>query len=554
MTKRDYLTAGGLAVFTFLFYSLFTWHMPVTDPVESNYVLTATEMMQAHDYLTPRIYGAPWFDKPILVYWGLLASMSLFGNSDFALRLPSLCTAALTIGTTFLVWRKLTHRYLPGLIAAAVLGTSLQFWYISHAIVTDGYLYLFTLGIFYHAYQGLNTYTTHANLTTDTAKATSPLATKHIIIAYACAGLSILTKGPVGLVLPGLILLIYCLFTRRYKDCLRLFSPWGLFICALIAVPWYGYMYYLHGADYIMEFLGLHNVVRATVSEHPEMDVWYYYLLLLVVQILPWTGLIIYEMRQLLRLRRHLSPLIIYTLVWLMGTLLFYSLMSTKYITYTFIALIPLTYLIADGALRLSASLSSKRLTLPVMVLPFFLLLLGLSIAAPLFFPEARLAIWSMAIVDALLILQHYRHRLRLLGSVIIAMIVFYGTLSYALLPVIEDASAREASTAIPKDYTGDIYIYYTFATSFNFYSGREAYLLLPDDIPNTSRWQSFREGMPKKFPNDVAQEMRIKPSTPVIVLVPTSKEKYFTALPISQYVTPQRVVGKYLLYSNNSL
>ena len=58
----------------------------ITDPVESNYALTAMEMLQSGDYVSPRIFGNYWYDKPVLFYWELMAAFSLFGTTDFAAR------------------------------------------------------------------------------------------------------------------------------------------------------------------------------------------------------------------------------------------------------------------------------------------------------------------------------------------------------------------------------------------------------------------------------------------------------------------------------------
>lgn len=84
MERKDLLYLGAFALVLFLFGN---WLMPVTDPVESNYVETAKEMIAAGDYLSPRIFGNYWYDKPILFYWELIAAFQLFGMSDFAARL-----------------------------------------------------------------------------------------------------------------------------------------------------------------------------------------------------------------------------------------------------------------------------------------------------------------------------------------------------------------------------------------------------------------------------------------------------------------------------------
>ena len=67
----------------------------ITDPVESSYVLTAKEMIASGDYFSPRIYGHYWYDKPILLYWELIAAFQVLGINDFAARFfPALFASA----------------------------------------------------------------------------------------------------------------------------------------------------------------------------------------------------------------------------------------------------------------------------------------------------------------------------------------------------------------------------------------------------------------------------------------------------------------------------
>lgn len=63
--------------------------LPITDPVESNYALTAKEMLLSGDFISPRIYGNFWYDKPIFFYWELIAAFSVFGVNEFAARFSS---------------------------------------------------------------------------------------------------------------------------------------------------------------------------------------------------------------------------------------------------------------------------------------------------------------------------------------------------------------------------------------------------------------------------------------------------------------------------------
>ena len=71
-------------------------------------------------------------------------------------------------------------------------------------------------------------------------------------------------------------------------------------IYSSIASPWYIAMYSIHGQDFISGFLGLHNIDRALVSEHPKFNVWYYYLIIVPLALLPWTpAVIVYHLKTL---------------------------------------------------------------------------------------------------------------------------------------------------------------------------------------------------------------------------------------------------------------
>ena len=94
------------------------------------------------------------------------------------------------------------------------------------------------------------------------------------------AGLGVLTKGPIGFLLPGLIILLFLIWQRDLKALLRWHMLGGFVLMMVLCAAWYLPMYLMHGQDFIDTFFGVHNGLRATVPEHPRDDVWYYYLLI----------------------------------------------------------------------------------------------------------------------------------------------------------------------------------------------------------------------------------------------------------------------------------
>jgi len=173
-------------------YGFFNSYLPLTDPVETNYALTAKEMLLSNNWLSPSIYGHTWYDKPPLTYWALILSYKLFGINDWAARFPSLISSSLSILAMYFIGKKFQGQGIFGVVSAFVLATCLQFWYIGHAVLTDGFLFLFSLGIFYFAYEGIVTHHKHS-----------------MIGAYICAAGAVLAKGPIGILLPGLALFVF---------------------------------------------------------------------------------------------------------------------------------------------------------------------------------------------------------------------------------------------------------------------------------------------------------------------------------------------------------
>lgn len=337
-----------------IFYLLFNWQIPITDPVEANYAITAKEMLLSGDLLSMRIYGQYWYDKPAMIYWLIIASYKLFGINAFAARLPMVVAGASSL--SFLYWfvNKLYQNPRIAWMSVGVLATSFEFWIVSKMVITDSILFLFdgmALGFLFLAFQ--------------TEKQ------KYYYLSYSMAALAVLTKGPVGIVLPAMIAAVYLVASKKYYLFKKACNLAAISIFFVIALPWYLYMYFVHGNDFLQGFLGLHNVTRAMVSEHPKDNVFYYYLVVLPICLLPWSGIFIRSIYQIIK-ERHLDDRHWYLCCWIGVTVVFYTLMATKYLTYIFIVLLPAAILIAlqlEKMLQQSKRKSWLWLTIPVMLL-----------------------------------------------------------------------------------------------------------------------------------------------------------------------------------------
>ena len=303
--------------------------LPVTAPVEVNYAQTAKEMLAAGDFLSPQIYGNYWYDKPIFFYWELLAAFSVFGVTDFAARFFPALFAAAGLGLTYAFARRLYDER-TAFWSALILGTSVLYSFLAKLILTDLSLFVFfggTLAAFYIGYRERRR--------------------SFFYIAYACAGLAVLTKGPIGFLLPGLIILVFLLAARDLSALGRICLPTGLLVFATVCAPWYVYMYLVHGADFVNTFLGIHNVLRATVSEHAQWDVWYFYLGIYVLGMFPWSFALPFALFRAWRVRPVVETRTLFLLVWAIVVPVFFQMMATKYPTYSFPAFLPTAILTA---------------------------------------------------------------------------------------------------------------------------------------------------------------------------------------------------------------
>ena len=133
LEKNSLLIIAGLTLFTIMFG---IGGVPLLDPDEPVYAETAREMIQFKDFLSPRIFGDYWYDKPPMYYWLVAFSQMLFGYTEFAARFPA---ALMACGTAMMIYVSTTKLFneKAGFWSAVVLTSCIQFFYMGKAAVTD---------------------------------------------------------------------------------------------------------------------------------------------------------------------------------------------------------------------------------------------------------------------------------------------------------------------------------------------------------------------------------------------------------------------------------
>ncbi len=531
---KPHVMLGLLALCCFLFYITGNSTLTVTDPVESNYALTAKEMVLSGDWISPRIYGTYWFDKPIFIYWMLCLSYTICGFTDFAARLPGAVfgTAAVVLAAWFMLRR--TGRAAAAVLLAAMTATSLEVWAVSHSILTDHILFFFTAAAMFFAYIGI----------TENKKG-------FVITAYVMAGLAVLTKGPVGIILPGTFLLVFAVLRKNRQYICRLFPPLGIALFLAVILSWYGTMYVRHGMEFIDGFLGFNNVIRATVSEHPEANVWYYYLCLVPVSLLPWTGPCLYALWK----RRGWYDEYVFMTVWALGTVLFYTAMATKYPTYSYIANMPLLYLGALTILNWADGPSRRAWTILTGPACFFWLLF---FSAALFVKPGNFTLgslfWLIAlippVVAAVLFAQWNKAFPAIPVIISIGTMAIYGLLTHQVLTPFYEYRSSAPLLSAAGQFPGQLYFFEEYRTSFVYYTSLPAVWTAPADFDENERLQrdavwSKKHLFPTESEDSVLNKLHRR--EPVSIIVPKSRYNDYIR---SAFFPRTRLLGTFGTYT----
>lgn len=254
-------------------------------PDEPRYAWIARDMAETGDWVTPRLYGKPWFEKPPLFYWGAALSFKLFGVSEAAARLPSAISALLA--TLALAWLALrlygaeTARWL-----LLLLPTTVGMIGFSHAAATDmPFSGMLTIAMVCAAVV--------LGLTCDEKTPILPRTSWLALLLFGVfLGLAVLAKGPAAIILSGGAVFFWALFTKRWRDAFRLFHPAAIAAFCLSALPWY-ILCARRNPDFFRIFIIEHNFKRFLTPEFQHIQPFWFYVPALLVAFLPWTLLLL---------------------------------------------------------------------------------------------------------------------------------------------------------------------------------------------------------------------------------------------------------------------
>lgn len=330
---------------------------------EGNNAECSREMLDSGDWVVPTFNYQLRVDKPALLYWLQIGAYRLFGVGAFAARLPSVVAAVVTVLLTYELGRRMFGPA-AGLLAGVILAASVMFCASAHFANPDALLNTFTALTLLIFWLGIAPSPRPGSAT---AGQTSPLSSPHgrsrnwFVPAGVSAALAVLAKGPVGLVLPGAVMVLFLLWCRRWRLLLDRRFLWGALAFVLIALPWYAWVAAETKASFLRGFILTHNVGRFLSPMENHQGPVYYYLVVLLVGYAPWSpfiGLTSWAaLKQAWNLpgadaadpaaeRRALACRLL--LCWVGVYLAFFSLSGTKLPNYILPLYVPLALLTAD--------------------------------------------------------------------------------------------------------------------------------------------------------------------------------------------------------------
>jgi 4-amino-4-deoxy-L-arabinose transferase-like glycosyltransferase len=322
-----------LALLIGLFFALLLGSRPLSVPDEGRYAEIPREMVVTGDWITPRLNGVKYFEKPPLVYWLTALSIKLFGLSEWSVRFVPACFALLGCLSVYMAATRLFNRRV-GILSALVLATTLLYYALSRIVILDmPVTALLTLSLFAFL-----------------IALREPAGGKRralFYVFYAGCGLTMLTKGLIGVVIPGMIIFVWMLVMNQWSILRSLYLPSGIALFLLIAAPWHILVQRANPEFFHFYFVHEH-FERYLTKVHARYKPFWFFIPVLVGGLFPWSAFLVQAIRQALpRWRdRHLHRETVFLLLWAGLVFVFFSASSSKLMPYILPVFPPLALII----------------------------------------------------------------------------------------------------------------------------------------------------------------------------------------------------------------
>jgi len=435
-------------------------------------------MFLKNQWLVPTINGNLYTDKPILYFWLALIGAKMFGAvNEWTVRLPAAIGGVGFVMATYLIGRDLISSRRVGFLSAVILATAMRvLWEARWAHVDTLFCALFAFAMYFGA-----------------RAVFCKARPGETLLLYVFIALATLTKGLIGVVLPGLILGGFILVRRDWSLINRLKLHWGVPIFFVFAVPWFYIVNHLTDGKWLADFIYIHHIQRYTAGAGHRQP-FYYYLTTLPLDFLPWTVFMLPALLAYRPLRFKCDdPVVQFFGVWFLAVFLFFSVSNTKrdlYLLPLFPSMAVFLGVYFDDLIQNKIAQNSiyRRFTGC-----FFGLIAITGLCAPavawFYYRDALTAVVSVSVplliagVVAIVYVWHLRP-LNVAAVTTALMAVTVICTSIWLMPYLESfKSPRSFSNQVRQIVPPPtpVYVYADTMNDFNYYTGREIIPVLSD-------------------------------------------------------------------------
>jgi 4-amino-4-deoxy-L-arabinose transferase-like glycosyltransferase len=511
------LATAALVILVSLFANLGA--IGLVGPDEPRYAWIARAMAETGDWVTPRLWGAPWFEKPILYYWAAAIGFRLHLPAEWAARLPS-AIAALAAAKA-IAWFARRHYGAeedsiasPTLLAPIIFATSVAAIGFARAATPD---MLFSSAITL-AMVCAASVLRRAGALRVPAGARSENQTHNLLrllLWGAFLGAGVLAKGPAAVILAGGAIGIWALATSHWRTAIRLAHPLAIAAFCAVALPWY-LLCALGNPDFLHVFIFRHNFERYLTPLFQHQQPFWFFAPITILALLPWSAFLIAAAQEAIRLWRGKSWTNspgFFVACWAVFPIVFFSFSQSKLPSYILPAVPALALITAISASRSFQRSRTSAIVLSAGTGVIWILLAAMFLHAAHKFPFTEmghavpvLAAVTLAFAVAVaagILYAGMRKNFRL--AVILGSLCAVATLEIAntaVLPALDPyLSARRHAAFFRDDLHPDRIFTYELKRSWNyglaFYFRREIPEWSPQD-PDAALVLTSREGFEK--------------------------------------------------------
>jgi len=488
-------------------------------PDEPRYAWIARAMAETGDWVTPRLWGVPWFEKPVLYYWAAAIGFLMHLPAEWAARLPSaLAALAAAVAIGWFAWRYYGEgedwSASPALLAPIIFSTSVAAIGFARAATPD---MLFSAAITLTMVCAASVLTRAGALRApDRASAENQTSNLLILILWgAFLGAGVLAKGPAAVILAGGAVGIWALVTSQWRAAIRLAHPLAIVAFCAVALPWY-LLCARRNPDFLHVFIFQHNFERYLTPLFQHQQPFWFFAPITILALLPWPAFLIAAAQEALRLWREkkcTSSPGFFVACWAVFPIVFFSFSQSKLPSYILPAVPALALLIAIGATRSFQRTRTNALVLSAGIGVVWIVLAAIFLHAAHKSPFAEMghsipllaatALGFSIAVAAGILYAGIRRNFRL--SVVLCSLCAVVTLEIAnivLLPALDPyVSARPHAAFFRNDLHPDRIFTYQLRRTWNyglaFYFHREIPKWSPQD-PDAALVLTSREGLEK--------------------------------------------------------